>query len=87
MLPILPLMGTSSLQARRLALQRLIRELRTEKGVRQVELAELLGLPQSYVSKFESGERRLEFVMVEAICGALGVPFSDFLRRWGREDV
>jgi transcriptional regulator with XRE-family HTH domain len=36
--------------------------MRRGKGVTQVQLANRLGLPQSYVSKYESGERRLDLI-------------------------
>jgi len=62
-------------------LQRLLRELRKEAGLRQVDLATRLGVPQSFVSKYESGERRLEVTDVIAICSALGLSFVDFARR------
>ncbi len=38
----------------------------------QKELAALLGRPQSYVSKFERGERRLDLVELIEIAEALG---------------
>ncbi|MDO9129434.1 MAG: helix-turn-helix transcriptional regulator, partial [Anaerolineales bacterium] len=31
--------------------------MRQKRGITQVELAEKLGVPQSFVSKYESGER------------------------------
>jgi transcriptional regulator with XRE-family HTH domain len=43
-------------------LQRLLRDLREKQGVRQQELAERLGRPQSYVSKYEGGERNIDLV-------------------------
>ncbi len=62
-------------------LQELLREIRREKGFSQVGLANRLGRPQSYVSKYESGERRLDVVEVWEICRALGTPFEEFARR------
>ena len=41
-------------------LQALLRDIRTEAGLRQVDLAQRLGQPQSFASKYESGERRLD---------------------------
>lgn len=35
-------------------------ELRTRRGLTQVEVAKRLGVPQSYVSKIENGERALK---------------------------
>ena len=43
-------------------LREMLREGRTKAGLRQSDLAELLGVPQSFVSKYESGERLLSFV-------------------------
>ena len=44
------------------SLREMLREGRTKAGLRQSDLAELLGVPQSFVSKYESGERLLSFV-------------------------
>ena len=41
-------------------LRRLLVQTRTQVGLSQMALAKRLGRPQSYVSKFERGERRLE---------------------------
>ena len=73
------------LAGRRESLRLLLRELREERGVRQVDLAAKLGVPQSHVSKYETGERRVEFVMLEAICSALEVSLEEFLSRWQEE--
>lgn len=58
----------------------LLRELRDRAGVLQAELAERLGVPQSYVSKSENGERRLDILEVRAWCDALEVAFPTFAR-------
>jgi transcriptional regulator with XRE-family HTH domain len=60
----------------------LLRQLRQEAGLRQRDLAERLGEPQSFVSKFESGERRLDIGELRYICGALGVPLPEFVARY-----
>lgn len=39
-----------------------LRQARVEAGLTQVQAAEKLGKPQSYVSKCESGERRVDVV-------------------------
>lgn len=59
----------------------LLRELRHENGVTQVALADRLGKPQSYVSKYELGERRLDLVEAIKICQALEVDFVAFVQR------
>jgi transcriptional regulator with XRE-family HTH domain len=43
-------------------LRELLHQARKSKGLRQADLAEKLGVPQSFVSKYESGERVLSFV-------------------------
>ncbi len=56
----------------------LLKETRVAKELTQADVAKLLGLPQSYVSKYESGERRLDFVETTEVCAALGMPIEDF---------
>lgn len=46
---------------------------RKASGKSQVELAKLLNRPQSFVSKVESGDRRLDVVEFVEICRAIGV--------------
>ncbi len=46
-------------------------EARNASGKTQVELAGLLKRPQSFVSKFESGDRRLDVIEFLEICRAL----------------
>lgn len=55
-----------------------LKEARKKAGLTQGQLAALLGETQSFVSKCERGERRLDIVEVRAFCRALGVPFSSF---------
>ncbi|MFW3897752.1 helix-turn-helix domain-containing protein [Pseudomonas bharatica] len=45
---------------------------RKEAGLTQQELSERLGRPQSYVSKFERGERRLDVIEFLEIARSLG---------------
>jgi transcriptional regulator with XRE-family HTH domain len=62
-------------------LQALLREVRTEAGIRQTDLAERLGQTQSFVSKYESGERRLDILELRDVCEALGLPLAEFVER------
>jgi transcriptional regulator with XRE-family HTH domain len=59
----------------------LLRQVRLSVGISQAELAKLLDQPQSFVSKFESGERRLDLLELRQVCKALGVSLSDFVNR------
>lgn len=47
-------------------------ELRRGAGLTQAELAQRLGRPQSYVSKYERGERRLDLIEFLDVARALG---------------
>jgi transcriptional regulator with XRE-family HTH domain len=58
----------------------LLRHIRLDAGMRQVDLAEKLGQPQSYVSKYESGERRLDLLELRQICEAAGMSLTKFVR-------
>jgi transcriptional regulator with XRE-family HTH domain len=61
-------------------LQELLRETREKAGVTQVELAARLKVPQSFVSKIESGERRVDLIELKAVCDALNVSLVEFVR-------
>jgi transcriptional regulator with XRE-family HTH domain len=52
---------------------------RQAQSLTQVQLAERLGRPQSFVSKYERGERRLDFVEVSEIAEVLRVDVCDLV--------
>jgi transcriptional regulator with XRE-family HTH domain len=58
--------------ARYQTLKALLIEARREAGLTQVELAAKLSRPQSFVSKYEYGERRLDLVEFLEVADALG---------------
>ncbi len=62
------------------AFRALLKELRQNSELTQKEVACRLKRPQSYVSKYELGERRLEFIETAEICDALGVDLAEFAR-------
>lgn len=64
------------------ALLSLLRQLRTEAGITQVELAKRLGKPQPFVSYYESGARRLDLLELRQICVVLGIPLVDLVKRF-----
>jgi transcriptional regulator with XRE-family HTH domain len=63
------------------ALLSVLREIRREAGLRQTELAERLQQPQPFVSRYESGERRLDILELRQVCEAVGISLEDFSRR------
>lgn len=64
---------------RRRRLQDMLREARAEAGLKQSELAARIGADQSFVSRYERGERRLDLIELETICKACGVRLSEFV--------
>lgn len=69
----------------------LLKQLRAAKDLTQAQLADRLGLPQSYVSKYETGERRLDFIETATVCDALDIRLDEFakifLARWKQQDT
>ena len=63
----------------------LLRSVRSEAGLTQAEVAERLEQPQSFVSKYESGERRLDLIELRQICKAMKISLADFVRRFEKE--
>ena len=62
-------------------LQQLYR-LRSGSGLRQSELADKLQVPQSFISKIESGERRIDLIELREICIALGSNLKEFINEF-----
>lgn len=60
----------------------LLRQVRLEAGLTQRQLADALGQSQSYVSKYEADEQRLDLTELEAICKAAGVDLLSFVERY-----
>jgi transcriptional regulator with XRE-family HTH domain len=73
---------TGTLEQQRL--QDLLRQIRLDAGVKQSDLAEQLGHSQSFISKYESGEKRLDLLELRQICEALGTSLSEFVSRFER---
>ena len=66
-------------------LLRLLREARERSGITQVELAAKLGQTQSFVSKIELGDSRLDMIQLRTILTAIGVRLSDFVETFEKE--
>lgn len=56
-----------------------IREGRLKKDLYQQELADMLGISQSYVSKFEQGERDIDLALAMKICEILDLDMKKFV--------
>lgn len=63
-------------------LHQLLRLVRNETETSQEELAERLNKPQSFVSKCETGERRVDLIELRDICNALNISLQDFIARF-----
>jgi len=59
----------------------LLRGVRVEAGLTQSELASRLGTDQTFISKYESGERRLDILELREVCQVIGIDFVSFIRR------
>src|SRR5258706_16093340 len=71
---------TGSSEQRRL--REMLRRIPTEAHLRQDDLARILNQSQSFVSKDESGERRLDLLELQQICNAVSVFLEEFARRF-----
>ena len=63
----------------------LLRGVRVEAGLTQSELASRLGTDQTFISKYESGERRLDILELREVCQVIGVDFVAFIRRLDKD--
>ncbi len=60
-----------------------LRKARVEAGLTQVEVAKALGRPQSYVTKCELGERRIDPIELQRFAKLYRKRFSYFLPSGG----
>ena len=60
----------------------LLRETRDRAGVTQVELSQRLKQTQSYISKVERGECRLDIVQIRQFCLALKTTLPEFVAEY-----
>jgi transcriptional regulator with XRE-family HTH domain len=63
-------------------LRKLLRQVRKQRGLTQTALAAILRKPQSFVSKYESGERLLSFVETIDVCRALNLDPKTLLKEY-----
>lgn len=56
-----------------------LRRERVSKNLSQIELSKQLHKPQSYISKIECGERRLDVVELFTLCALLEIKLKDVI--------
>ena len=64
---------------------RLLVKCRIDATLTQAELAKRLGETQSFVSKCERGERRLDIIELREFCLAFGSSLPEFVRKLERK--
>lgn len=55
-----------------------LKQMRLDAQITQSQLAKMLGKPQSFVSKYENGDKSLEITEVYLICKELNKSLCDF---------
>ena len=63
----------------------LLRSARIDAGFTQAQLAVRLDQDQTFVSKYESAERRLDILELREVCHAIGIDFVTFIGRLDKE--
>lgn len=64
----------------------ILKQARLDSGLTQFDVAKRLGRPQSFVSKCESGERRIDVAEFLAFCQAFRTDPLEVLRAVSRTD-
>ena len=62
-------------------LRKELKKIRKKAGFTQTQLAEKLDKPQSYVSKYEIGDRNLDFIEVIYVCKACKVSAEMLIKK------
>lgn len=71
---------------RYMVLPNLIKNIRVDNHLTQVELAEKIKKAQSYISKYESGQRKLDIFEIKEICDSLNMSLVEFVQKF-EEDL
>jgi transcriptional regulator with XRE-family HTH domain len=67
------------------SLRAILTTARNESGLTQTEVSTRLGRPQSFVAKYEGGERRLDVIEFLQVCQALDVDPCAIISRFKQE--
>ncbi len=59
----------------------MLRELREQKQLTQKGLADKIGSDQTFISKIEIGERRVDIIELKYICEALDIELVEFIKQ------
>jgi transcriptional regulator with XRE-family HTH domain len=66
-------------------LLRILRSKRQQKRISQEDLAKKLGVPQSFISKIERGERRIDVIDLFRYCEVLNIELVQFIKELIKE--
>ena len=58
-----------------------LRRARKRAGLTQEQLAERIHQTQSFVSKCERGERRVDIIELRSFCQAMDIPLMEFIQQ------
>lgn len=62
-----------------------LRAAREKAGLSQRAVAARIGKPQSYIHKWECGQRQLNLIDLRDVCVALDIPIVEFVRELDEE--
>ena len=57
----------------------LLREYRERAGKSQTDVADVMHVDQGRISKYESGQLRIDIIQLRQYCAAINVPLADFV--------
>jgi|APSaa5957512622_1039677.scaffolds.fasta_scaffold233131_1 transcriptional regulator with XRE-family HTH domain len=57
----------------------LLRKLRRDRNLSQADIGERIQKRQTFISKYELGERRLDILELRTVCHAIGISLTDFV--------
>lgn len=66
-------------------LLRILKSKRQQKKISQHEMAKKFSVPQSFISKIESGERRLDVIELFRYCDVLGIKIIQLIKEFHQE--